>query len=226
MHKPYKLFWQRLDWWRLAIHLVGLFYLLRLAFIWFTSGLSANPIQYIEQYLGRAALNLLVLTLAVSPLVNLTGWKKLVKHRRTLGLYTFLYFILHFLVFVVLDYGLDWGEILHLTVEKPFIIVGLLAGLILSALAVTSFKYWMKRLGKKWKRLHQLVYLASGLAILHYAWAVKGSITNLSGEVLRPLSIGALIAVLLILRIPPVRRWLGTMHQTFRKVATQVINAI
>jgi sulfoxide reductase heme-binding subunit YedZ len=126
----------------------------------------------------------------------------------------------------VLDYSLDWGEILHLTVEKPFIIVGLLAGLILSALAVTSFKYWMKRLGKKWKRLHQLVYLASGLAILHYAWAVKGSITNLSGEVLRPLSIGALIAVLLILRIPPVRRWLGTLHQTFRKVATQVINAI
>jgi sulfoxide reductase heme-binding subunit YedZ len=104
---------------------------------------------------------------------------------------------------------LDWGEILRLTVEKPFILIGLLAGLILLALAATSFKYWMKRLGKNWKRLHKTIYLASGLVVLHYAWAVKGSLANLSGDILRPLSMGLLVAILLVLRIPAVRRRLA-----------------
>ena len=153
------------------------------------------------------------MTLAVTPIVTLTGWKKLPKHRRTLGLYTFLYFILHFLTFAVLDYGLNWGEILNLMVEKRYITVGLLAGLILLALAATSFKYWMKRLGKNWKRLHKSVYLASGLVILHYAWALKGSLTTLSGDIQRPLMMGMVIVILLILRFPPVRRWVASFRQ-------------
>jgi len=226
MQKSHTFSWQRFDWLRLAIHLVSLYYLLQISLLWLTSGLGANPIQFIEQHLGRAAVNLLVLTLAVTPLVNLTGWKKLVKHRRTLGLYTFVYFALHFLVFAVLDYGLNWLEILRLVTEKTFIIVGVFAGLILFALAVTSFKFWMKRLGKNWKRLHKLVYLASGLVVLHYALAVKGSITNLSGEVYRPLSIGVLMAVLFILRVPPVRRLMGSLRQSVRKVLTKNSNPI
>jgi sulfoxide reductase heme-binding subunit YedZ len=197
------------DWLRLGIHGIGLFALARLAYLWAFGSLTANPIQFVEQNLGRAALYMLVLSLAVTPLVSLTRWRALIPHRRTLGLYAFLYFTLHLLTFVVLDYGLDWGEILHLTVEKPFIFVGLLAGLILLALAATSFKYWMKRLGKNWKRLHKTVYLASGLVVLHYAWAVKGSLANLSGDILRPLSMGLLVAILLVLRIPAVRRRLA-----------------
>ncbi len=197
------------DWLRIAVHGLGLFALARLGFLWATDSLTANPIQFVEQNLGRAALNMLVLSLAVTPLVSLTRWRALIPHRRTLGLYAFLYFTLHLLTFVVLDYGLDWGEILRLTAEKPFIFVGLLAGLILLALAATSFKYWMKRLGKNWKRLHKTVYLASGLVVLHYAWAVKGSLANLSGDILRPLSMGLLVAILLVLRIPAVRRRLA-----------------
>jgi methionine sulfoxide reductase heme-binding subunit len=201
------------DWLRISVHLIGLFALLQLTYFWLFDKLTVNPIQFIEQHLGRAAVTMLVLSLAVTPLVTLTGWRSLTRHRRTLGLYAFFYFSLHFLTFAVLDYGLDWKEIIRLTTEKPFIIVGLSAGLILIALAATSFKFWMKRLGKNWKRLHMSIYLASGLVILHYAWAVKGSLTSLSGDILRPLMMGLLVVLLLILRIPPVRRWAASLRQ-------------
>jgi sulfoxide reductase heme-binding subunit YedZ len=201
------------DWLRIGVHLIGLFALAELTYFWLFDKLTVNPIQFIEQHLGRAAVTMLVLTLAVTPAVTLTGWRQLTRHRRTLGLYAFLYFVLHIFTFAVLDYGLDWNEILRLTTEKPFIIVGLLAGLILLALAATSFKFWMKKLGKNWKRMHRLVYLASVLVIFHYAWAVKGSLTTLSGDILRPLLMGLLVLLLLILRIPPVRRWAASLRQ-------------
>jgi sulfoxide reductase heme-binding subunit YedZ len=202
-----------LDWVRIAVHAAGLLPLLLLGMQGLADRWTVNPIQFLEQQLGRAAINLLVFSLAVTPLVTLTGWKALNRHRRTIGLYAFFYFMLHFGVFAVLDYGLDWREMLRLTAEKPFIWVGLLAGLILLALAATSFRYWMKRLGKNWQRLHRLVYLAGGLVILHYAWAVKGSLSTLSGDILRPLGMGLLVAVLLALRIPPVRRRAAALRQ-------------
>ncbi len=202
----------RPNWLRIGIHFVGLLGLLQLAYLWAFNSLTVNPIQFVEQHLGRVAVTMLVLSLAVTPVVTLTGWNSLIRHRRTLGLYAFVYFALHLFSFAVLDYGLDWKEILSLTTEKPFIIVGLLAGLILLALAATSFKFWMKRLGRNWKRLHRLVYLASGLVIIHYAWAVKGSLTNLSGDILRPLFMGLLMLLLLILRVPPLRRWVASLR--------------
>lgn len=193
--------------------MTGLWGLMRLAVLWWNNGLTVNPIQFIEQHLGRSALNMLLLTLAVTPLVTLTGWKALIRHRRTLGLYAFTYVCLHFFTFAVLDYGMNWAEILRQTFEKPFIWVGLLAGFILLALAVTSFRFWMKRLGKNWKRLHWGIYPASLLVILHYFWAVKGSLTTLSGDILRPLLMGALAILLLILRIPKVRRGVAVLKQ-------------
>lgn len=201
------------DWLRIGVHIVGLFTLLHLAYLWAFDNLTINPIQFVEQHLGRAAVTMLVLTLAVTPVISLTGWRLLTRHRRTLGLYAFLYFVLHLFTFAVLDYGLDWDEILRLATEKPFIIVGLLAGVILLALAATSFRYWMKRMGKNWKRLHRLVYLASVLVIIHYGWAVKGSLTTLSGDILRPLLMGLLVLLLLVLRLPPVRRWAVSLRQ-------------
>jgi sulfoxide reductase heme-binding subunit YedZ len=196
----------RIDWLRIGVHAIGLAGLIQLGYFWLADRLTVNPIQFIEQHLGRMALYLLLITLGVTPIVTITGWKALPKHRRTFGLYTFVYFFLHFLTFAALDYGLNLGEILRLTSEKPFIWVGLTAGLILLALAVTSFKYWMKLLGKNWKRLHKTVYLAGGLVILHYAWALKGSLSTLSGDIMRPLMMGLLLTILLILRIPAVRK--------------------
>ncbi len=180
----------KIQWLRLAVHLIGLWGLFHLGLLWLTDGLTANPIQYFVQHLGRYAVYMLVLTLTVTPLITLTGWKIISRHRRTLGLYTFFYFFLHLFTFAAVDYGFDWSEILLLVGEKNFIWFGLLAGLVLTALAVTSFKYWMKRLGKNWKKLHRLVYPASLLVVLHYAGALKGSLTTLSGDIQRPIQIG------------------------------------
>jgi sulfoxide reductase heme-binding subunit YedZ len=202
---------QGFDWLRAGVHALGLARLFQLAVLWLLQDLTANPIQFLEQRLGRSALALLVLSLAITPLVTLTGWTALKRHRRTLGLYAFGYAALHFLTFVVLDYELDWPEMLRLTGEKPFILVGTAASFILLALAVTSFSYWKKRLGKGWKWLHRLVYLAALLAVVHYLWAQKGSLASLSGNILAPLVVGVLVIILLVARIPAVRRQLANL---------------
>jgi sulfoxide reductase heme-binding subunit YedZ len=200
------------DWARIFAHAAGLVGLAQLLLNAALGKLTANPIQFIEISLGRAALYMLALSLAITPLETLTGWRGLHKARRTWGLYAFFYFALHSSTFIGVDYGLNWSELIRQPAEKPFILAGLSAGLILLALAVTSFKYWKKRLGKGWKLLHRTVYLAAGLVIVHYAWSVKGTLSDLSGNIQRPLLLGALIAFLLLLRLPPVRRWAAAGH--------------
>lgn len=194
-----------LPWLRIGIHVIGLLPIVEIIAKFFMHQLTVNPIQFIEQFFGRAALNLLVVTLAITPIVTISGWKKLSRHRRALGLYTFFHFALHFITFFAVDYGFNFRQIYLLTTQKPFIIFGVLAGTMLTALAVTSFKYWMKRLGKNWSRLHKLVYLIGGVAVLHYALAVKGSLSTLSGNIARPLAMGLLVSILLVLRIKPVK---------------------
>jgi sulfoxide reductase heme-binding subunit YedZ len=203
---------------KIGIHLIGLFPLIELIYKSVFNQLTANPIQFMEQFLGRAALNVLIVSLAVTPLITITGWKRLVKHRRALGLYAFLYFTLHFSTFAVLDYGLDLREIFSLTTEKPFIFVGSLAGVLLIVLAATSFKYWMKRLGKNWHKLHKSVYLIGGLVVLHYAWAVKGSLSTLSGNIIRPLLMGLLVIILMVLRMPIIKQRVISIRQGFKGI--------
>lgn len=204
-----------IPWLRIGVHIIGIFPLTELIVKFFMHQLTVNPIQFIEQFFGRAALNLLVVTLAVTPLMTLTGSKKLSKHRRALGLYTFFMFFLHFTTFAALDYGFDFRQIYLLTVQKPFILLGTLAGLMLLALAVTSFKYWMKRLGKNWSRLHKLVYVIGGFAVFHYALAVKGSLSTLSGNIVKPLLMGFLVVVLMVMRIPVVKRAIISLRTRF-----------
>ena len=194
-----------LPWLRIGFHLIGLLPIFELTYLYFTHGLTVNPIQFVEQFFGRASLNLLVVTLAITPIVTITGWKKLSKHLRAMGLYSFFYFALHFITFVAFDYGFDFSQIYLLIIQKPFIFFGVVAGILLTALAFTSFKYWMKRLGKNWTRLHKLVYLIGGVAVLHYALAVKGSLSTLSGNIIRPLMMGFIVTILLILRITPIK---------------------
>jgi sulfoxide reductase heme-binding subunit YedZ len=200
------------NWLRFGIHAISLFPLMELAYKAYANQLTVNPIQFVEQFFGRAALNMLVVALAVTPIITVTGWKKLSRHRRALGLYAFFYVLLHFLTFAVVDYGLDFREIFKLTTEKPFIILGTLAGFILLLLAITSFKYWMKLLGKNWKRLHKSVYLVGVIVIIHYAMAVKGSITTLSGDIGRPILMGSIVFILLLMRIPPIKRWIISLR--------------
>jgi len=220
-----KTFFQRYTPLQVAIHIYGWSALVRLIIDFVTDNLTANPIQALEQRTGRHALTLLVLSLACTPLNNLFGWRELIKRRRALGLYAFLYATLHVIIFVDLDYGLAWSLILQTIVQKPYIVVGMLSFLMLMPLAFTSFDIWKKRLGKNWKRLHQMVYLIAPLAALHYAWGKKGDFFRLQGEIIRPLIYSLIIILFLIMRIPRVRKALASVRDRivvlFRKRGTQ-----
>jgi sulfoxide reductase heme-binding subunit YedZ len=191
---------------RTLMHALALVPLARILYAVLTDMLSANPVQDVEQRLGRAAIALLTAALAVDPAVTLSGWRKLEKLARPLGLYAFSYAFLHFLVFIGLDFGFNGPLLWQELREKPFILIGLSALLILNALAVTSFRWWMRKLGKNWKRLHRLVYLAGLLVVVHYGLALKGDFFQLRGNVLLPWLYGIGILLLLAMRIPAVKR--------------------
>ena len=210
--KSMKNLFQRYTPLQIIMHLGAWFPLARLLFDLLLGNLSANPIQDMQQRTGRAAITLLTLTLACSPLNNLFKWRETLKRRRALGLYTFMYATIHMLIFVDLDYGLAWSLMLQTIFEKPYIIVGVTTFLMLLSLALTSFDIWKQRLGKNWKRLHQTIYFIAPLAVLHYAWSKKGDFFALSGDIVRPLIYALILAGLLILRIPPVRKFIASLR--------------
>ena len=191
---------------QIIIHIYAWSALAHLLFDYFTGNLSVNPIQDLEQRTGRAAVTLLVLSLMSTPINTIFKWKEPLKYRRTLGLYAFLYASIHGLIFLALDYGLDLGLVFQSVIEKPYIIAGTISFLLLVPLAVTSYGDWKKRLKKNWKRLHKTVYFIAPLVILHFAWAKKGSLFDLQGDIIRPLIYGLVLLVLLVVRIPPVKK--------------------
>ena len=201
---------------QIAVHLYAWSALTTLVIGFFTHQLTANPIQAMEQRTGRHALTLLVLSLACSPLNTLFGWRELIKRRRALGLYAFMYAVIHVIIFVDLDYGLAWSLLIQTVLQKSYILYGMTAFLLLIPLALTSFDTWKKRLGKNWKRLHQLVYFIAPIAALHYAMAVKGDIFHLSGDISQPLEYGILIGILLFLRLPFIRRFIASLRDRVR----------
>jgi methionine sulfoxide reductase heme-binding subunit len=186
-----------------------------------TGNLTVNPIQAAEQRTGKDALILLVLSLACTPLNTLFGWRQALTVRRSLGLYAFMFAALHFTIFIWIDYGFNW-EFMYLDLaNKRYILVGLTALTILTLLAATSFQWWKKRLGKRWKVLHRLVYLAAPLVVLHYAWARKGDIFRLQGDIVQPLAFGIVVALLLVVRLPALRRGAVRLRgQLQRRLAT------
>jgi len=191
---------------QILVHLYAWSAIAHLMFDFALGNLSPNPIQDLEQRTGRHAITLLVLSLLCTPLDSLLGWKEPLERRRALGLYAFLYAALHMLIYLDLDYALAWSRLLQNVIEKPFVLVGAVAFLLLVPLAVTSFDVWKRRLRKNWKRLHRLVYLIAPLAVLHYGLSKKGDFLQLQGDVTRPLVYGLLVLILLIVRVPVVRR--------------------
>jgi sulfoxide reductase heme-binding subunit YedZ len=160
--------------------------------------LIIDPVKEITTRTGKTALILLILSLACSPVNTIFGFKQALRLRRPLGLYAFLYVGLHFLTFVGLDYGFDLDLIRQDILDQRYVLVGLTAGLLLLALAITSTKGWKKRLGKNWKRLHRLVYLASMVDIVHFVWLTK--------DIGEPLRYGGVVALLLMVRVPAIKR--------------------
>jgi methionine sulfoxide reductase heme-binding subunit len=188
---------------QLLVLIAGLIPLAWLVFDALMGNLTANPIQAVEQRTGRYALYLLVASLACTPIYIVSGWSVPLRWRRPLGLYAFMYAVIHFLTFLGLDYGFDLGLIWADVAGKRYIFVGATAFIILLLLAVTSTKGWQRRLKRTWTRLHRWVYAAGGLVIVHYVWSVKA-------DTRVPLAWGAVIALLLVLRLPPVKRWIVT----------------
>lgn len=186
----------------IGVHVGSLIPLARMIADYFTDNLTVNPIQNLTQRTGIAALILLVLCLACTPLNRWLGWKWAAGLRKPLGLYAFLYASLHLLIFVALDYGLSWPLISDAIAEKRYVLAGLAAFLLLLPLAITSTKGWQRRLGRAWRRLHRLIYPAAILAVLHYLWLAKVPRA--------PLIFGAIVLVLLVLRIPALLRHKGS----------------
>jgi sulfoxide reductase heme-binding subunit YedZ len=186
-------------WLLILMHVLALLPLALLAWDFLQNQLTVNPIQEITHRTGYYALLLLVLSLACTPLNTILGLRQVVPLRRWLGLYAFLYASLHFLTYIGLDYGLNLGLIWQELAEKRYVVAGFAAFVLLIPLALTSTRGWMRRLGKNWKRLHRLVYVAAILAVMHFVWLVKSDITE-------PLLFGAVLALLLLLRVPAVRK--------------------
>jgi sulfoxide reductase heme-binding subunit YedZ len=191
---------------QLAIHVYALGELAWIAIHLAAGRLGANPLQAIQQRTGRLAITLLVLSLACTPLSNLLGWREPLKRSRTLGLYAFMVAFIHLLIFLDLDNGVAWDFFSQTIAQKPYILFGIATFLMLIPLAVTSFDIWKARLGRNWKRLHRLVYFIAPVAVLHYALSKKGDIFALQGDIVRPLIYGLIILLLLLLRLPFVRR--------------------
>jgi len=138
-----------------------------------TGGLGVNAVEDIQDRFGNWGLRFILITLAVTPLRQLTGWNWLARYRRMLGLFTFFYVLLHFLTWLVLDQGLLLPAIAEDIVERPFITLGFAAFLLLTAMAITSTNGMRRRLGRRWQQLHYGAYLVGILGVWHYWWQVK-----------------------------------------------------
>lgn len=157
---------------RAFVYFIGLAPAVWTFYLGLTNQLGANPIRTLEQDLGIWALRFLIATLTVTPLRDLTGIS-LMRYRRTLGLLTFYYALLHFFAYMLLDYRLDLQAIVGDIVKRPYITIGMLAFAILVPLAITSNNWVIRRMGGAWARLHRWVYLAAAAAALHYLLVVK-----------------------------------------------------
>ena len=155
-----------------------------------TGSLGANPVEEILDRFGNWGLRFIMITLAITPLRQLTGWNWLTRFRRMLGLFTFFYVFLHFLTWLVLDQGLLLSAVAEDIIKRPFITIGFLALLLLTALAVTSTNGMRRRLGRRWQKLHNTVYVIALLGIWHFWWQVKL-------DTAEPLVYAAILAALL-----------------------------
>src|SRR5574340_683404 len=205
---------------RRAVHFIAPLPLILLAAAYFTGNLTINPVQAATRWAGDIAIVFLLLTLACAPLNTLFDLPMVLKLRRPLGLWTFYYASLHLLTYTGLDYGFDFRLFRLDNADKPYILWGLLTISALIPLALTSQKWWKKKLGKSWKKLHKLVYLAGIFAVVHLALVVKGNIFDLRGDLWKPLTAGSILLVLLLLRLPFVKTWIMNYRKKIKAART------
>lgn len=168
-------------------------------FLWilwnaFFGDLGANPVETVTHQTGDWTLRLLLITLAITPLRNVTGMSGFIRFRRMSGLFVYFYAACHFSIWFIADHSLDVSSMLDDIIERPYITLGFLAFLLLTPLAITSNRWSIRKLGKKWKILHRLVYIIIILAIAHFIWLVKA-------DYLEPVIYALIGAVLLLARV-------------------------
>jgi len=159
-----------------------------------TGRLGANPVEEILDRFGNWSLRFILITLAVTPLRRLTGWNWLVRFRRMFGLFTFFYALMHFLTWLILDQGILLSAIVEDLAKRPFITIGFVALLLLTALAATSTNGIRRRMGRRWQTLHNAAYIVGILGVWHYWWQVKLDTTE-------PLIYAVILALLLGARL-------------------------
>jgi sulfoxide reductase heme-binding subunit YedZ len=185
---------------QIAAHIASLIPLTLLIWDFWQGNLGPDIIREATLRTGKAALILLVASLACTPIHLIFKYKPVLKLRRPLGLYSFLYASIHFAIFIGVDYFFDLALIKDALLEKRYALAGLAAGIILLALALTSTIGWQRRLKKNWKKLHRLVYVAGILAALHFIWLVKQGVVE-------PWIWATAIAFLLLLRYKPIKQF-------------------
>ncbi len=193
-------------WIKPSVFVACLLPLVWLTFAVLTDNLGANPIEALTRETGEWTLRWLLITLCMTPLRKATGWNWPIRIRRMLGLFAFFYVCVHLSTYLWLDQFFDWGEIGRDILKRPFIAVGMLAFVLLVPLAVTSTNAMMRRLGRNWARLHQLVYVIPALGVLHFWWLVKA-------DVREPLIYALLYLLLMLLRWRPVTLRLSARGQ-------------
>lgn len=182
----------------------------------FHHGLGANPIDVITRTTGRWTLTFLLITLSVTPVRKLSGLPWLVRFRRMLGLFAFFYGSLHLMTYVWLDKFFDVHAMLHDIAKRRFITAGMTAWSLMLPLALTSTTGWIRRLGgKRWQKLHRLIYFSAAAGVVHFIWLVKADLR-------RPLTYGAILAVLLAYRLIA---WLVARLRTRRAAVRQPAQA-
>lgn len=188
-------------WAKIALFSISLLPLVLLRWRALHNGLGANPIEFITHDTGDWTIRFLLITLSVTPLRKLLALPILIRFRRMLGLFAFFYGFLHFVTYVWLDKFFDLPDIVKDVAKRPFITAGFTAFVLLIPLAVTSTQGWIRRLGgKRWQRLHRLIYLSALAGVIHYYWLVKS-------DVRLPLLYAGILAVLLLYRVAA---WLRT----------------
>lgn len=177
-----------------------------LLFALITGRVMGDQVKFMQHVTGDTVLTCLMLTLTITPLRRLTGWNEIIRVRRLIGLTAFWYACLHLTTYLVFDQSLSVSEVMADIAKHPWVLVGFTAFLCLVPLAITSTNGWVRRLGgKRWQRLHRLVYVAAAAGVLHYLWLVKKDISA-------PLAYGAVLVVLLATRL-----WLAQDRKRARR---------
>lgn len=156
-----------------VIHCLALGYLVILFYCAVVDDLGADPVEVLLHESGTWAVNLLLLTLFVSPLAKRIPFGRLMDFRRQLGVYSAVYAFFHFVVFVLFELQMNWDLLFLEIIERPYITVGFFALIILIVLTLTSPKSLKTSLGHKWQKIHNTIYLAASLALLHFTWSLK-----------------------------------------------------